>query len=151
MKACLAKGIDIKKLSSYELLAGYLKEEQIITECNDDPQFSNGMDGYQFFELLEKGDEIIKKVYEEYIYNVAKLVFTIQVFYDPEKIVIGGGISRQKRLITDVQEKTKQLLANFNAFYSATCTLDVCKFLNEANQYGAFYNFITRKAPELMK
>ncbi len=151
MNACLAKGIDIKKLPVYALFGNFIKKEQVITECDNDPEFANGIDGYKFFELLEKGDEVIKKVYEEYTFNVAKLAFTIQVFYDPEKIVIGGGISRQKRLISDIQEKINQIIDNFAGFYSVPCTVDVCRFLNEANQYGALYNFLTRKAPNLVK
>lgn len=151
MKACLVKGIDLKKLPNYALFGNFIGgTEQVLSEADKDPEFANGIDGYKFFELLDKGDEDIKKVYEQYTYNVAKLVFNIQAFYDPEKIVIGGGISRQKRLITDIQAKVTQIIADFGGFYSVPCTVDVCKFLNEANQYGALYNFLTRKAPELV-
>ncbi len=151
IKACVAKGIDVKRLSSYALFGNFMNISQELSKEDQKPEYANGMDGQQFFELLENGDEAIKELYEEYLSNVAKLLFNIQAFYDPEKIVIGGGISRQKRLITDLQSKVNEIIAGFHGLYAVPCNLDACKFLSEANQYGALYNFLIHKAPELIE
>ena len=140
-KACLVKGIDVKKNTNYELLCHFIDDDQELSEMNNLPKYANGLDGYQFFELLENGDEEIGKLYEEYTWNLAKLMLNLQLIYAPEKILIGGGVSRQPRLIGDIRAQYEKLQQIYMGAISIPCEMDTCRFENTANQYGALYHF----------
>lgn len=141
-RACLAKGIDAHKMSNYDLMQHFFDCEQKLSSWDEAPEYAKGMDGYQFFELLEKGDQEIRKLYEEYIANLAKLVLNLQLVYAPEKILIGGGISRQPRLVKDIRAQYEKLQQIYMGVFSAPCEIETCYFENIANQYGALYLFL---------
>ncbi len=70
---------------------------------------------------------------------MAKGIYNIQYILDPEKILIGGGISARKDFI-DRLNKYLELMKNKES------TLDIkvekCEFDNDANLIGALYNFL---------
>lgn len=141
-EACRRKGIDVKKTQNYPLLGGFMDAQENLTEWNDRTEYAKGMDGYQFFQLLEAGDEDICSLYKEYTQNLAKMILNLQTIYAPEKILIGGGICRQSRLVVDIRKEYEKLQDIYLGIYTVPCEIEVCKFENEANQYGALYNFL---------
>ena len=143
-EAMRRKGIDVKKHPHYKMYAEILPVEQTLTEWNRKPEYDHGMDGYQFFALLEKGDPEIQRLYEEYISHLSLLIFNLQVIYAPEKILIGGGISRQSRLIPDLRVQYERIHQNTGTLLTFPCHLDRCLLGNEANQYGALYHFLNK-------
>lgn len=144
-EACRKKGIDVKKSANYGLLSNFLDCSQELSELNELPEYAHGMDGHQFFELLEKGDSVITELYEEFTRNLAKLMLNLQLIYAPEKILVGGGISRQPRLIEDIRKQYAKLEGTFLGIFPVPCEIDVCHFGNEANQYGALYHFLRQQ------
>ena len=149
--ACLAKGIDVKKSPNYKLVSQFRKVDQQLTVWDLNPKYANGFDGIHFFELLEQDDQDIQNVYDDFLFNLAKLIFNVQVLYDPEKILIGGGISRQKRLTQDIAKKVQLIVDSYQGIFTPNYTIDSCKFLHETNQYGALYNYLMSKAGHLLK
>ncbi len=141
-------GIDIKKSPYHDNYGEILHlKDQKLSALNDDPQYDKGLDGYQFFTLLNDGNETVAKCYDEFIENLCALAFNIQIVFAPEKIVIGGGISRQPRLVSDMKSHMAQKISVMKHMLPVIdCTLDVCKFGNEANQYGALYNYLELNA-----
>lgn len=148
-RASKEKGIDLKKCDGYEVLSVVLDCEQTLSEWNDFPEYRNGLDGYKFFELLEKGDSQIRELYGEYIGNLAQLIFNLQTLYAPQKILIGGGISRQERIIPDIRGKYEKVNGLYHGIYDAPCAIERCKFGNEANQHGALYHFLCQQKEKL--
>lgn len=144
-KACIAKGIDVRKLSNYELFRNFLDCSQEISELDQLPEYVDGMNGIQFFELLEQKDPEISVLYEEYTKNLAKMIWNLQLIYAPERILIGGGVSRQKRLIKDIRMQYEKIQQIYTGIFSAPCELAICHFGNEANQYGALYHFLQKQ------
>ena len=51
-------------------------------------------DGKQLSEWINEGDMQAKRVYDEFISSLAFLIFNIQITLAPQKIVVGGGLSR---------------------------------------------------------
>ncbi|MCD8123771.1 MAG: ROK family protein [Lachnospiraceae bacterium] len=147
-EACMKKGIDVKKSSAYSILSMFMDCSQQVSDWSDRPEYENGMDGYQFFDLLEKNDPDIVEIYERFTKNLAHLVLNLQYIYAPEKILIGGGVSRQPRLIKDISTQCDRLLDFYRGNISNPCRLERCKFGNEANQYGALYNFLRKRLME---
>ncbi len=143
-RAMYALGIDVKKSPYHKNYGGLLDTKgQVFSALNEDPQYDKGMDGYRFFSLLEAGNEVVERCYDDFIENLCTLAFNIQVVFAPEKIVVGGGICRQPRLIPDIQARMAQKIDRMKEFLPVIdCVIDVCKFGNEANQYGALYHFL---------
>ncbi len=94
--------------------------------------------GQLVFEM-EKDDEEVKEEFAEWFKVLAKGIYNIQYILDPEKILIGGGISARKDFI-DRLNQYLELMKNEES------TLDIkvekCKFDNDANLIGALYNFL---------
>ncbi len=93
-------------------------------------------DGRQFFALAEAGDADALAVLREFTQYLAVWIFNLQCIYAPDKVAIGGGISRQPLLMQYLQE-------SLDAFYTRT---GVClpraevvkaRFLSDANLIGA--------------
>ena len=140
--AMLEKGIDVTKSAHHWLLSPFLGENSFLSEANDDPAFAEGIDGHQFFDLLNQGDPAIAKVYDRFLTDLATMIFNIQLTTAPQRVVIGGGIIRQPRLIGDIRGKYLELEEKASSIFSLPCEIEVCRFGNEANQYGALYNFL---------
>ena len=147
--ACMKKGIDVTKLPNHGLTKfSFIEDQKSFSEWNDRPEYAHGMNGLQFFELLEQGDPDITELYQQYLKDLARLVLNIQIFFDPDKILIGGGISRQERLVPDIRAALADLQEKVIVGYSFDTVIDVCYFMNEANQYGALYHFLEKKKQE---
>lgn len=61
-------------------------------------------DGHYIFERLYKGDSGLDRIFENYTYELALLIFNIQMLLDLEKVVIAGGIASQPILIENIKE-----------------------------------------------
>lgn len=144
-EACRRMGIDVRKSTNYGLLSNFLDCSQKLSERNNLPEYAEGMNGYQFFELLEKGEPVIAELYDEFTGNLAKLIINLQLIYAPEKILIGGGVSRQPRLLDDICSRYENLEKIFSGIFPVPCVIDRCCFGNEANQYGALYHFLKQR------
>lgn len=65
--------------------------------------------GQLFFNALKKNEETAVKVFEDYVDYVAEGIANLINIFDPERIVIGGGISAQGEvLLAPVKEKVKR-------------------------------------------
>ena len=116
------------------------------------PQYPDlEMNGFELFRLLEEGDPDIKMLYDEFITDNVHLIINVANIYDPERIVIGGGISKEPRLIADLQAAVREI-EKMKYGLSVVTDIDVqpCFYRSSANLYGAMYNYLQRKAPELI-
>lgn len=93
------------------------------------------VNGEYVFANLE--NESINKVYQEWLVEVSILISNLSMCFDPEKILIGGGISAVPRLIEDLKEKTNSL----NEYVGEYTEIDACKFRNDSGKLGALYNY----------
>ncbi|MDX8336116.1 ROK family protein [Candidatus Cetobacterium colombiensis] len=100
------------------------------------------IEGIELFNLVEKAkDDFLQKEIEKWYADLAKGILTIQYVYDPEKIIIGGGISSNQLIMNKIQKKVDELVEKLNV---ATIYPEVkaCKFNNNSNLIGALYNFL---------
>lgn len=135
-------GIDVRKLANYPLVSQVADCSQTLSAFNDLPEYQTGLDGYQFFELLEQGNEIVQVQYEHFTASLAKLCWNLQAIYGPEKILFGGGVTRQSRLIPDIRAQYDKIAAQYAMLMQFPCVIERCRFGNEANQYGALYHHL---------
>lgn len=100
------------------------------------------IEGIELFNLVEEvKDDFLQKEIEKWYADLAKGILTIQYVYDPEKIIIGGGISSNQLIMNKIQKKVNELVEKLNV---ATIYPEVksCKFNNDSNLIGALYNFL---------
>lgn len=80
-------------------------------------------------------------VLDQFTRPIARMIMNLQFVYDPERFAIGGGISRQPKLLESIRRNLKQ----FYAWYPAKAPqaqVTVCRFFNEANLMGAYRNYV---------
>lgn len=98
------------------------------------------VDGVEVFKLIEEGNEVACKHFDEYINTLAIQLLNLQAILDPEIILIGGGVSKQPLLIEALEKHLNEIL-DANKLFRLPIKVGVCKFFNDSNLIGALYNF----------
>lgn len=166
MAVAMAKGIDpstletatlmenAKEKANFDLAEGLSGEEAPAAEAA--PQTEQvRVDGPQIFKWLEEGDPVVTAIYQNFIDHLVYMAFNLQITLDPDKIVFGGGVTRQPRLIKDIQAGMDKIFEVTNGMGIpmpfVAPTLGTCEFLSDANLVGATYNYMIHHHPELAK
>ncbi|MBE5924425.1 MAG: ROK family protein [Lachnospiraceae bacterium] len=95
--------------------------------------------GELIYKNASEGDEVAQGVLNEMYFAIAKQCLNLYVIYDPEVILIGGGISAEPKFIEGIREYVDKIKKISRVYESIK--LDVCKFRNDSNLLGALYNF----------
>ena len=98
--------------------------------------------GIEVFKWIEEGDEATIGAYKKWMNELITVLFNLKITLDPQKIVIGGGVSRNPVFIRDLKAEWEKPMAMVGAAGFPGCELDVCKFSSDANLIGAVYNWI---------
>ncbi|HCM88489.1 MULTISPECIES: ROK family protein [Vagococcus] len=94
------------------------------------------VDGKEAFELAKKGNQIAQKQVEELYFYLALGIYNLQYILDPEVIIIGGGISAQPELVSEIEQQLQKIMT-FGQRSPLFPKVEVCKFGNDANLIGA--------------
>lgn len=97
------------------------------------------VDGEKIYRWATEGDQVCIDILEDMYFNIAKLCINMYVSFDPDVILIGGGISAEPRFFEGIQRYVEQL-KKMSKIY-AQIKLDICKFQNDSNLLGSLYNF----------
>lgn len=89
------------------------------------------------FDLAKQGDAVAYEEVEKCYHYIAMGLYNLRFCYDPEVILIGGGLSNRDDLLENIQRHVK-LLRNHQA--SEGLPLAICAFKSEANLIGAYFN-----------
>ena len=93
--------------------------------------------GYEVSHKYLNGDRIAVSSVEEWIRNIVAQLLVITVFYNPEVICIGGGISEEDWFIDKVSAQYKKTCIDYFEADFITTEIDRCKYNNDANLLGA--------------
>lgn len=96
--------------------------------------------GEKIYEWAAAGDEQCIEAIEDMYYSIAMQAYNFQYTYDPDIILLGGGISEQPSFLTGVQKYVDLLSQHEHQF--AKPVIKACKFNNDSNLLGALYNFM---------
>lgn len=103
-------------------------------------QTGTQVEGKELFALKENGDPIAAQLLDEMYQIMANNLYNIQVMFDPELIVLGGGISRRPDLAAELSTRLFDSLKK-EGVEAIMPAIKCCKFQNDANLIGAALNF----------
>lgn len=98
------------------------------------------LNGIKIFEMIDQKDEDACAALQVVAKNLATGIYNLQCILDPEKVLIGGGISQQPILLEKIKEELDKLYAGL-PFEIPHANVDVCEFHNDSNLIGALYNY----------
>ncbi|MCL1936731.1 MAG: ROK family protein [Defluviitaleaceae bacterium] len=115
---------------------GYNSSIQLIKRAAKiDENIKNGED---FFENLHR--EEIKNLYDEWIHGLSMGIFNIGISLDPDKILIGGGVSSRQIIYPEIK-KYLDSFSNFKYHF----VVEPCLFFNNSGKIGAVYNLLKQE------
>lgn len=124
----------LHELASTSALIQFYKEAFNIPE-------DVGIDGKIIFEKMAK-DKMVKEIVNQWLHYLVTGIFNIAVTMNPGKILIGGGISENPKLLPLVLEKIEEN-EHWNDFKTP---IDTCKFKNNSGLIGALYNVLQQES-----
>lgn len=100
--------------------------------------------GRDVFRWVDEGDPVTCAVYKKWIQNLTLVIINLKMTLDPVKIVLGGGVSRNPRLLPDVQAEYNNYVPVMRGFGMPETEIGVCTFSADANMVGAVCNWMIR-------
>ena len=98
------------------------------------------LDGVKVFRMIDDGDAAVREILWKFAGNVARLICNIQIIIDPERVVVGGGISTQPLLIEMIRDQARNMMKLFSWTELPVPDIVPCKFFNDSNLIGALYS-----------
>lgn len=98
------------------------------------------LDGKTIFELADKDDPVASDERQTLIHALAVAIYNIQHSFDPEKIVLGGGISNNPELIPLLNKEIDRLRDDLD-LVTLKSDIVLCKLKSDANLRGAVADF----------
>lgn len=86
-----------------------------------------------------KNDVNVSLIIEKWYGNIARMIYNLSSILNPEKILIGGGISLRE----DLLERLEKSLNKIPKWKFVKCNIDLCKHKNNAGIIGSAYNFFS--------
>jgi len=97
------------------------------------------INGLKVFEMIENGDEVVIEAYRKWLRKLCIGINNVGFSIDPEKFLIGGGVSGAPRLIPDIKEELRKINP-----YTESWKIETCKHFNSSGKIGAVYNYLVR-------
>lgn len=132
----------IKKASDNERYMNWSETSSTVALVENVAKRKNvpieSLTGEIIFKLASEKDRDCIIELEEWYHTLAMGIFNLQYIYDPEIILIGGGVSEQEGLIFELNKRIHTLISN-NGYAKVMPLINKCYFHNDANLIGAVY------------
>ncbi|WP_027108222.1 ROK family protein [Lacticigenium naphthae] len=104
--------------------------------------------GEEVFKQAEAGDEIAQKEVDTFYNSLAIGIYNLQYSFDPELILLGGGVSNKPDLLDQLDGYLEKIIKKVKiAPFKPEVAL--CQYRNDANLIGAVYNFFQQKGEKV--
>jgi len=98
---------------------------------------SKTIDGKAVFKEA-KTDKQVNLLIDKWIEKISFGILNVTAVVNPEKILIGGGVSVQKEIIPKLENNLKKLIW----WDFIKVPIEYCEYQNDAGMIGALYNFL---------
>ncbi len=102
------------------------------------------LSGEEIFAMADAGDKDCMKAIDEFYHLLAVGIYNLHYIYDPEIILIGGGISAREDLITNVNKKLDAIISAID-LAKIKPTIATCELRQHANLLGAVYGLLKQQ------
>ncbi|MBM6614495.1 ROK family protein [Desemzia sp. RIT804] len=97
--------------------------------------------GEEVFRLAETGDEVAAEEVETFYMSLARGIYNLQYSYDPDLILLGGGVSNKTDILEELEKRFEAILKQVG-IAPFIPKVETCYFKSEANLIGAVYNYM---------
>lgn len=97
------------------------------------------------FAFAAAGEALAQEQIERFYQAISMGIYNVLISLDPDRVLIGGGISTRDDLLPNLEERVQHLLTK-NGAKELAADIMPCKFLDQANLIGAIYQFLTEQA-----
>lgn len=140
-------GFQVINNETYQTLSYGCSPVTMATNYSEEKNDGIVYSGKAVFDLAQSGDVLAKNYVEKFYDNLALGIFNGAVFIDPDKVLIGGGISAIEGIEETLGKRVEQLLQETGAG-DLTVDISKCKYKNSANLIGAVYQFMIENSCE---
>lgn len=102
----------------------------------------DAISGEDIFRWINEGDEAMLEMLDRFTAPTAYMIANLQLIFDPERFAIGGGISRQPKLLESIRKNLDRYSATGQFFGMPKAEITACQYFNDANLLGAYSNFL---------
>lgn len=99
------------------------------------------VNGKELFALAQQGDAVLQALLTRFYRYNAQGIYNLQHSFDPDLILIGGGISQQSAVIEGINQ---QLARICDSRGHISIVVQACQHFNDANLLGAIYYLLQR-------
>lgn len=103
---------------------------------------NDALEGVEVFERAAKQEEPYYSEVEHFYHANAVGIYNLWAALDPEKVVIGGGVSAQGDILVKNIERHLELIKENPIVFVPDNTVTTCQFGNDAGIIGALYHFL---------
>lgn len=95
------------------------------------------LNGKVIFEEVSRGNKKLQEILDEWIINIGKGLVSLVHIFNPEIIIIGGGVSKQEELF--IKPLRKYVLENVMKRFGENLRVEAAELGNNAGLVGAVY------------
>lgn len=103
--------------------------------------------GAEVFQLAKEGDTIAQEEVENFYEYLTQGIWNLQFVFDPEIIVLGGGVSALPGLVDELNDRISDKLAE-QGLADFVPEIAIAAYQNDANLIGAAADFVARQQGE---
>lgn len=112
----------------------------LLQNVKEKNKIQGELDGKMLFQLLDKQDQDVMLIFQQYCKDLAKQFYNIQCMIDPQRICIGGGISLQPIFLSELKKAIDEFYTKIPVKVPKAEIMP-CRFFNDSNLIGAMYHF----------
>ena len=129
-----------KKNGSNALLGNQVSVPLLVDEISR--IYGKKLSGIEAMNVVKnKANANVCKLFDDYLENFAVQIFNFQIMFDPEIILIGGGIS-QNNFFMDCLKRRVESIFSLLPFEINHSEIESCLFSNDANLIGSAKTFL---------
>lgn len=130
-----------------DILSNYASTRSLIEKTSAD--LAQEVDGITIFKEADAGNQVCQKNIDNFYNSLAMGIYNICYILNPDKVLIGGAISQQENLISEIKDRLHRLTPSFSNSLVDVVEIDRCKFLNDAGIMGSYCNFMNQYRGEI--
>ena len=112
----------------------YASTTALVRQCAERTG-REGLNGKIIFGEIGQGNEVFRSVLEDWIRDIAEGLTSLVHLFNPEMILIGGGVSRQQKLLIDPLRKA--VLRRCMPRFAEGLQIESAELGNDAGMIGA--------------